>query len=107
MADFIVAGSRCEAPDLLELVAIATERETKGVRVAADTAGLRRARDLAHGGRLLHEAAKFFDRFGTVVHLQPKDGVVMKPNAAVLLHDDHRRRFLTTRVAAGELSALE
>src|SRR6266487_6518462 len=53
------------------------------------------------------EAPQFLDRLGVVVHLQPQDGVVVQPDAAVLLHYDDRGRLLPALVASAGLAAFE
>src|SRR5262249_61188773 len=47
------------------------------------------------------------DRRLAVVDLQPQHRVVVQPDAAVLLHDDQRRRLLPALVAAAGLTAFE
>src|SRR5437870_8858832 len=56
---------------------------------------------------LVDDPLQLFDWFRIVVDLQLQYGVVVQPHAAVLLHDDERRRLLTARIAAAGLSPLE
>src|SRR4029079_6701431 len=69
--------------------------------------GLRTALTGIESHALFHQAAQLLDRLGIVVHLQAQDDVVVQPDAAVLLHDQQRRRLLAAGVAAGCLPASE
>ena len=73
----------------------------------ARSLALRRDRPRTPGVPLLHQTLQLGDRRLVVVDLQPQDGIVVEPDAAVLLHDDQCGRLLSALVAAAGLTALE
>src|SRR5580765_6399130 len=80
------------------------------IHSASTRCELRRSRctgNLVQFRGFLHEAAQFLDRLGVVVDLEAEHGVVMQPDASILLDDDESGGLHAAFIAARRLATLE
>ena len=79
-------------------------------RIVQQLLGIGRRRLPRHAfahARFFYQSAEFFNWLFVVVDLQAKHGVVVEPDAAVFLDDDHVGRLHATLVAAGGLAGFQ